>query len=58
MTANPAATAPETPDVPDKPVQTETLPGECSPDELRTLFLFEKLTEEQLQRLCMACGVS
>ena len=26
-------------------------PG-CDPDELRTLFLFEKLTEEQLQRLC------
>ena len=35
-----------------KPVQTETLPGECSPDQLRTLFLFEKLTEEQLRRLC------
>ncbi len=53
MTANPAATAPETPDAgPDQPVQAETLPGECSPDQLRTLFLFEKLTEEQLQRLC------
>jgi signal transduction histidine kinase len=24
----------------------------CSPDALRTLFLFEKLTDEQLQRLC------
>jgi signal transduction histidine kinase len=24
----------------------------CSPDELRTLFLFEKLTDEQLQWLC------
>ena len=23
----------------------------CLPDELRTLFLFEKLTDEQLQRL-------
>jgi signal transduction histidine kinase len=26
-------------------------PG-CSPEELRTLFLFEKLTDEQLERLC------
>ncbi len=58
MTANPSATAPEKPDepdttaTPDKPVQAETLPGECSPDQLRTLFLFEKLTEEQLRRLC------
>jgi signal transduction histidine kinase len=26
-------------------------PG-CDPDELRTLFLFEKLTDEQLDRLC------
>jgi signal transduction histidine kinase len=25
---------------------------ECGPDELRTLFLFEKLTDEQLQWLC------
>jgi signal transduction histidine kinase len=25
---------------------------QCDPDELRTLFLFEKLTDEQLQRLC------
>jgi signal transduction histidine kinase len=25
---------------------------ECGPDELRTLFLFEKLTEDQLQWLC------
>ena len=37
----------------------ETAPGEarpasgpCSPDELRTLFLFEKLTGEQLDELC------
>jgi signal transduction histidine kinase len=52
MTANPSATAPEMPEVPEKPVQKETLSGECSPDQLRTLFLFEKLTEEQLQRLC------
>src|SRR5262249_30063258 len=34
------------------------LPGEavteerCSPDELRTLFLFEKLTDDQLDWLC------
>jgi len=27
-------------------------PLECGPDELRTLFLFEKLTDEQLQWLC------
>ena len=27
-------------------------PLRCSPDELRTLFLFEKLTEEQLDWLC------
>jgi hypothetical protein len=26
-------------------------PG-CDPEELRTLFLFEKLTDEQLDRLC------
>jgi signal transduction histidine kinase len=25
----------------------------CNPDTLRTLFLFEKLTDEQLQRLCV-----
>jgi signal transduction histidine kinase len=25
----------------------------CNPDALRTLFLFEKLTDEQLQRLCV-----
>ena len=25
---------------------------ECGVDELRTLFLFEKLTEDQLQWLC------
>ena len=24
----------------------------CNPEELRTLFLFEKLTDEQLDRLC------
>ena len=27
-------------------------PGPCKPDELRTLFLFEKLSEEQLDVLC------
>jgi signal transduction histidine kinase len=26
--------------------------SQCNPEELRTLFLFEKLTEEQLERLC------
>ena len=26
--------------------------SECVPEELRTLFLFEKLTDEQLERLC------
>ena len=25
----------------------------CDPEELRTLFLFEKLTEEQLTSLCV-----
>jgi signal transduction histidine kinase len=30
----------------------EVNPAVCDPDELRTLFLFEKLSEEQLQRLC------
>ena len=29
-----------------------TQPQNCDPDELRTLFLFEKLTSEQLQWLC------
>jgi signal transduction histidine kinase len=29
-----------------------TKPQTCNPDELRTLFLFEKLTDEQLQWLC------
>jgi signal transduction histidine kinase len=29
-----------------------TVTSGCSPDELRTLFLFEKLTDEQLERLC------
>ncbi|ACV80868.1 ATP-binding protein [Nakamurella multipartita] len=29
-----------------------TEPQRCSPDELRTLFLFEKLTDEQLDWLC------
>ena len=37
MTAGPAAGGP---------------PLICSPAELRTLFLFEKLTDEQLDRLC------
>jgi signal transduction histidine kinase len=36
-------------DVPDAPRVTIT---QCNPAELRTLFLFEKLTDEQLQRLC------
>jgi len=27
---------------------------ECSPDLLRTLFLFEKLTDDQLESLCQA----
>ena len=55
MTANPSTTAPQTPPEPEQsgqPAQPETLSGECAPDQLRTLFLFEKLTEEQLQRLC------
>jgi signal transduction histidine kinase len=28
------------------------VPAVCDPDELRTLFLFEKLSQEQLERLC------
>jgi len=36
-------------DVPDAPRITIT---QCNPAQLRTLFLFEKLTDEQLQRLC------
>jgi len=36
-----------------EPSQTpETAPLPCSVDELRTLFLFEKLTDDQLQWLC------
>jgi CRP-like cAMP-binding protein len=31
----------------------EVLPKDCRPAELRTLFLFEKLTDEQLTRLCV-----
>ena len=27
-------------------------PLKCDPEELRTLFLFEKLTDEQLDHLC------
>src|SRR5580704_10685281 len=42
-------TATDVPDVPDAPRVTIT---QCNPAELRTLFLFEKLTDEQLQRLC------
>ena len=42
-------TATDVPDVPDAPRITIT---QCNPAELRTLFLFEKLTDEQLQRLC------
>ena len=34
------------------PGETGRAPGPCSPDELRTLFLFEKLTGEQLDELC------
>jgi signal transduction histidine kinase len=30
----------------------DTVTPGCDPDELRTLFLFEKLTDEQLDRLC------
>jgi signal transduction histidine kinase len=30
----------------------EVQPAVCDPDELRTLFLFEKLSQEQLERLC------
>jgi signal transduction histidine kinase len=30
----------------------EVNPSYCDPDELRTLFLFEKLSQEQLERLC------
>ena len=30
----------------------DTLTPGCDPEELRTLFLFEKLTDEQLDRLC------
>jgi signal transduction histidine kinase len=33
---------------------TAPVPALCSPDELRTLFLFEKLTDEQLGWLCQA----
>jgi signal transduction histidine kinase len=35
---------------PEQPGQVHLMP--CSPDELRTLFLFEKLTDEQLAWLC------
>jgi len=42
-------TATDATDVPDAPRVTIT---QCNPAELRTLFLFEKLTDEQLQRLC------
>ena len=35
---------------PEQPGQVHPMP--CSPDELRTLFLFEKLTNEQLAWLC------
>jgi signal transduction histidine kinase len=39
-----------------EPAQTPEIPGiepvPCDVDELRTLFLFEKLTDEQLQWLC------
>ena len=38
------------------PEEAATAPGEantgCSPDQLRTLFLFEKLNDEQLAHLC------
>ena len=29
-----------------------TVTPRCDPEELRTLFLFEKLTDEQIARLC------
>jgi signal transduction histidine kinase len=35
---------------PEQPGQVKLMP--CSPDELRTLFLFEKLSDEQLAWLC------
>jgi signal transduction histidine kinase len=42
-------TATDATDVPDAPRVTIT---QCNPGELRTLFLFERLTDEQLGRLC------
>ena len=36
----------------DHRLQPIDAPLRCSPDELRTLFLFEKLTDEQLDWLC------
>jgi len=34
------------------PGETGRAPAPCNPEELRTLFLFEKLSEEQLEVLC------
>jgi hypothetical protein len=46
MTATDATGATGAPDASRVTVTT------CDPETLRTLFLFEKLTDEQLQRLC------
>jgi signal transduction histidine kinase len=35
-----------------EPEQAPSHPAQCNPDELRTLFLFEKLTDDQLRWLC------
>lgn len=40
------------PAAPRKVERAMTVSAECDPEELRTLFLFEKLTGEQLLRLC------
>ena len=41
---------------PSKPAPSKPVPGKkapaCDPEELRSLFLFEKLSDEQLARLC------
>jgi signal transduction histidine kinase len=39
-------------DVPGLPEASRVTITQCNPDQLRTLFLFEKLTDEQLARLC------
>ncbi len=56
--ANPAATTPAEPAATAPAEPAATTPAEpgatctCNPEELRTLFLFEKLSDEQLTRLC------